>query len=392
MRRPACGSIVVAMTETSAAPAAPRLLYRDPDDRMLAGVCAAIARYTGTDPVLWRIVVAVLTIFGGTGLLLYVIGWLLIPKRGDGSIVDNWLARHDRTTGPRTLAVLAIIGLLLLAVMDEGTGLAAIAVIAVVGYLVYRDRQGRPLAPAYAASAGTPPKPAADPADDPMYGPPVPPDWTVPGWGSPLPVEPRAPRERSRLGTLTLSIAALVTGTLVLARVYGVDSITAERVLAVDLLVVGAGLVVGTWLGRARWLALVGIALAIALAGTAAANGAAVGGAGTRVWLADSTQAQQDYRLGLGEATLDLTGVPATGRPISVDARIGVGHLVVIVPQGVPVRVHARVALGEVAGPGFDQNANGQDVERTASFGPPGDPQVVVDASVGTGQVEVRNG
>lgn len=390
----------MAMTETPTAPAVPRLLHRDPDDRMFAGVCAALARYTDTDPVLWRILVAVLTIFGGAGVVLYVLGWLLIPKRGNGSIVDNWLARHDRTTGPRTLAIIGVIVLVLLATTDNGHGLAAVAVIGVIGYLVYRDRQGRPVAPSYTAGVGappygapvgTPPGPAADPAEEAAYGPPVPPDWTVPGWGSPLPAEPRAPRERSRLGAMTLSVMALVTGVLVLARVYGADWLTPERVIAVDVVVVGAGLVVGTWLGRARWLVLVGIVLSLALAAATAAHGVVGGGVGNRVWVADGTTSQQDHRLGLGEATLDLTGVPA-GRHVSVDARVGVGHLVVIVPQGVPVRVHAKVATGEIAGPGFDQNANGQAVDRTASFGPPGDPQVIVEANVGIGQVEVRNG
>ena len=47
------------MTETAAppqGPPTPRSLYRDPDNSMFAGVCTAVGRYTGTDPVIWRIV------------------------------------------------------------------------------------------------------------------------------------------------------------------------------------------------------------------------------------------------------------------------------------------------------------------------------------------------
>src|SRR4051794_7881952 len=93
-----CGSIVIVMTETtSSGPlGATRPLYRDPDDDMIAGVCAALARYTDTDPIIWRIATVVLAIFGGTGIALYVLGWVLIPKLGDQrSIAESWLRRRD---------------------------------------------------------------------------------------------------------------------------------------------------------------------------------------------------------------------------------------------------------------------------------------------------------
>ena len=48
---------------------------------MLAGVCGAFGRATNTDPVLWRVVLVVLTIFGGIGVLAYLVGWLCCRPR-----------------------------------------------------------------------------------------------------------------------------------------------------------------------------------------------------------------------------------------------------------------------------------------------------------------------
>lgn len=55
-------------------------LYRSRDDRKLAGVCAGIAEYFGWDPTLVRAGWIVLTLLGGSGILLYLILWLVMPE------------------------------------------------------------------------------------------------------------------------------------------------------------------------------------------------------------------------------------------------------------------------------------------------------------------------
>lgn len=55
-------------------------LYRDPDDKVLGGVCSGIGQYFGIDPVWLRIALALLLIFAGTGFLLYLILWIAIPE------------------------------------------------------------------------------------------------------------------------------------------------------------------------------------------------------------------------------------------------------------------------------------------------------------------------
>jgi phage shock protein PspC (stress-responsive transcriptional regulator) len=70
-----------------------KTLHRS-DNRMVAGVCAGIAEYFGVDVTLVRILTAVIVIFGGTGLLLYVAAWLIMPD-SSGATVINWRGQNQ---------------------------------------------------------------------------------------------------------------------------------------------------------------------------------------------------------------------------------------------------------------------------------------------------------
>ena len=54
-------------------------LYRDPDNRVLGGVCSGIAAYFNIDPVIIRLIFVVL-IFSGVGALLYLVLWIITPE------------------------------------------------------------------------------------------------------------------------------------------------------------------------------------------------------------------------------------------------------------------------------------------------------------------------
>ncbi|CUU50032.1 PspC domain-containing protein [Clostridium beijerinckii] len=56
-------------------------LYLSATDKKLAGVCGGIAEYFGLDSTLVRIGWAILIVCAGSGLLLYIICALIIPKR-----------------------------------------------------------------------------------------------------------------------------------------------------------------------------------------------------------------------------------------------------------------------------------------------------------------------
>jgi phage shock protein C len=55
-------------------------LERSRDERVVAGVCGGLGRYLGVDPVLLRIGAVLLVFAGGTGIVLYVIGWIVMPE------------------------------------------------------------------------------------------------------------------------------------------------------------------------------------------------------------------------------------------------------------------------------------------------------------------------
>ena len=57
-----------------------RRLFRDPDDHLVAGVCAGIANYFDIDAVWVRLIFALFFPIAGTGFLLYIILWIVVPK------------------------------------------------------------------------------------------------------------------------------------------------------------------------------------------------------------------------------------------------------------------------------------------------------------------------
>jgi len=66
---------------------ATKRLYRIRDGRIVAGVSAGLAAYFGVDPTLVRLVFALLTVFGGVGILLYLGAWLVMPDEVDGTSI-----------------------------------------------------------------------------------------------------------------------------------------------------------------------------------------------------------------------------------------------------------------------------------------------------------------
>jgi phage shock protein PspC (stress-responsive transcriptional regulator) len=77
----------------------PRRIYRDPDNRVLGGVCGGMGAYMNIDPVIFRIIFVVIFFGLGIGLLIYLVLWIVIPEasttaqklemRGDPVNVSN---------------------------------------------------------------------------------------------------------------------------------------------------------------------------------------------------------------------------------------------------------------------------------------------------------------
>ena len=56
-------------------------LTRSEKERMLGGVCGGLAEYFGFDPTLVRLVFVLLALAGGTGILVYIVLWIIMPRR-----------------------------------------------------------------------------------------------------------------------------------------------------------------------------------------------------------------------------------------------------------------------------------------------------------------------
>ena len=54
-------------------------LRRSTGDRWIGGVCGGLAQATGLESWAWRLIFAVLTLFGGAGIVIYLLLWIFVP-------------------------------------------------------------------------------------------------------------------------------------------------------------------------------------------------------------------------------------------------------------------------------------------------------------------------
>jgi phage shock protein PspC (stress-responsive transcriptional regulator) len=143
---------------------------------------------------------------------------------------------------------------------------------------------------------------------------------------------------------------------------------------------------------RRSWLAFVLVSLgvlvvvAIAAAVTFAVTFMHLGdGVGDRNYApAAASTLRHDYRVGTGHLVLDLSGLELPPRTTRVDAHVGIGKLEVRVPHDARVRVLGHVSWGDAKILGHDENGHDVDTVLGAAA-----PQLVIDAHVGVGQIEV---
>jgi len=76
-------------------------LYRSSSNKVLGGVCGGIAEFFGIDATWVRLAAAVLAVIGGTGVIIYILLWLVLPDDATGDIgldavFDFYQAHRDR--------------------------------------------------------------------------------------------------------------------------------------------------------------------------------------------------------------------------------------------------------------------------------------------------------
>ncbi|MDP4506477.1 PspC domain-containing protein [Nonomuraea turcica] len=118
--------------------AGPKVLRRSSEGRFLMGVCAGLGRYTGIDPVVFRVTFAVLLLGSGVGLFLYLAAFLLMkePNGGPG-IIEQWTRRDFDAEAVLALltAVLAFGLAINLATIWFDTGTLVVGVLLAVSLL-----------------------------------------------------------------------------------------------------------------------------------------------------------------------------------------------------------------------------------------------------------------
>jgi hypothetical protein len=188
---------------------------------------------------------------------------------------------------------------------------------------------------------------------------------------------------------LTVSAVAIFGGVAALLSGLDVLDIDLEFVLAIALGIVGLGLVVSAWFGRARGLVPLAILLTVASSAVAIVDTPLGGGVGDREYRpASVAQLQDEYRLAIGSMTLDLRAVPLPPGATEVDASVAIGELHVLVPADVTVEVHAEAGIGRVEV--FGVADGGTSVERDDSVNMPGTRELRLDLRTGVGETKVE--
>ncbi|MFE2296375.1 PspC domain-containing protein [Streptomyces sp. NPDC059452] len=421
-------------------------LRRSPRQKVVAGVCGGLGRYCDVDPVIFRIVLGVLSLTGGIGLIFYGFAWLLLPLEGEEENEARRLL-SGRVDGASLVALLlALIGCGLFLSMLGNRGMLAFAAllsVAVVGCSVWTQSRRTAAPEDPAAPPGTPAAAPAHPhtgglgtAPPEVKAPPTPggPSWwrdpivkdgtTGPVgagylWGPqsmdpdaaqakrrPGPVDPFRPPVPAPTAPEPRSIGGLVFLTALVAAGLGTGLSweqqplgTALQIgLAAALAVFGLGLLVSSVLGRTGFgTVLMAILTAGLLAGATMLPKDISTDWARHEWRPASVAAvQPQYQLESGDALLDLSGVTVPrGGTVSTAVEVGAGRASVVVPKDVTVEVRAEVGIGGVRldrGPD-EHTALGAGLEIDRTLDPPegSSPAGTVELrlEIGIGQVEV---
>ncbi|MFI6896183.1 PspC domain-containing protein [Streptomyces sp. NPDC050256] len=414
-------------------------LHRSSRQKVVAGVCGGLGRYCNVDPVIFRIVLGVLSVTGGLGLIFYGFAWLLIPLEGEEENEARRLL-SGRVEGSSLIAVLCALigcGLFLSMLGNSGTlAFSAMLSVAVIGFTVWTqhrrtaDPQERTHPAADRAVSDAPPEVKAPPkpSGPSWWRDPIVKDGTTGPvgagylWGPPDAVldggaqgarsatahAPFLPPQRSRQVRGPRSIGGAVFVNAMIAGGLGTGlswdnqplGTSLQIGLAAALAVFGAGMLISAVVGRTGFGTLL---MAMITAGLLAGASTLPKDISTHwvheKWRPASVAAVQPrYEVPTGVAELDLTRI-AVPRGTTVRTRVEAqaGRVVVQVPRAVTVTVHARTRVGAILVQDGHTRADldirtSQNERRTMPPAEGSEPAgtVELDLEVGYGQVEVN--
>lgn len=397
-------------------------LIRSTTERRIAGVCAALGRATGTDPLLWRVLLAVLTVFAGAGLVLYLVCWLLFPAQGDATSPLGSLVSARKSSTSRFVAVALVLAMLLVGaitiVSTDGRPFIVFGLIAAVVVLLAR-RNGDaattpPVAPPVTVATPPPPPPPPPPSTEPYTAPfaphgpyanrtlelpgethdaahsPPPPTVTVPVVEPVTPAPAPRPKRRSSLSLVTFSLVVIELGVAAILIMLGV-AIPVGWALAAALLTCGGGLLVGTWWGRARALIPLGVVLSLILGAVTLLG--AVPFTSQHVEPVAVERIPSRFTASLGDSRMDLTGVEFTDDDtVDVTVHVWLGQATIVVPENLDVHLDIDQTLGQINVDGESRSGDAPRTKEKSSWpGPDGEGggTLTITGEVDTGQLEI---
>jgi phage shock protein PspC (stress-responsive transcriptional regulator) len=427
------------MTDTHQTQSAPprRSLHRSRHDNILAGVSAGLGEHFAINAWWFRWAFVILAFFGGLGVLLYVLAWIFIPADDEeNTAAVRWLESVDLTDTGTILGVV-LIGAAAIVIATQVINIPGSLVFAgilfAIGILLYR---GDIVSRSPSAPIGTDDgKPKTD--DEPDDGYPTTDDRdddvtstedvggalvasalvadtrSQGGDVNPPKVKkvkatkpPKPRRESSMLGRLTIAAALIVLSGMALLESSGItigshqsgDLFDPIHYGATGLAIIGIGLLVGAFVGRARWLIIVGI-LVLPLVFLSAVWPRAFEWTAADQSFSPVTAAQVDseYSQGAGQFWLDLSQLsPEELAEVGqVTITLGAGEATILVPADTGINVNAKAGLGEVrvsraVGSSFDiDTSSGINARLIRGVGP--EPYVLtLDVEIGAGQIFIQ--
>ncbi|WP_340558730.1 PspC domain-containing protein [Streptomyces sp. GSL17-111] len=403
---------------------------RSRKSKVVAGVCGGVARHYDVDPVILRVPLAVLSVIGGLGLLLYGFAWLLLPLEGeDENEARRLLSGRVEGTGlAAVLLTLAGSGLMLASLGGDQSGVSfsLLVLLALAAGLYWSQRRRQEGAADAEAGpepvsqvppeAQAPPVPHAPswwrepltkdpqaagtgylwgPADavpqKPADGAPAPP--VAPGGGHGRPGQgawparpvPTAPERRGRRLGWAVVPAAFVAGWIGVVATWDGGSLSTTLVtgLSCALAVLALGLVVSAFAGRTGGgTVLVAVMTAGLLAGAAALpEDLSPSWSRTRWEPAAVADVRPSYDLGSGEGVLDLTGIDlAEDETVRSALTADVGEVRIVVPENARLVLDLDISLGGYRVPGTTPYGDGLEgggvsVDETVTLLPRGDAE-----------------